>query len=148
MNVASDSSHIRDHYSELVQLQRRYSEKFVVLGFACNQFGELDPGDEKKKFDFVNKEYRVNFQMFMWINAIGKHQNNLYKWLDETTGKQPTWNFCKYLLNENGNVVRFAKPTFSPLFMKSDIKNLLAGEKVNRSIFAYEENLCHKSSSV
>ena len=87
MNVASDSSHTRDHYSELVQLQRRYSEKFVVLGFPCNQFGELDPGDEKKKFDFVNKEYRVNFQMFMWINAIGKHQNNLYKWLNETTGK-------------------------------------------------------------
>ena len=129
----------------ITQNQFNYSGDLV---FPCNQFGELDPGDEKKIFDFVNKEYRVNFQMFMQVSAIGKHQNDLHKWLNKTTGKQPTWNFCKYLLNENGNVVRFAKPPFSPLFMKSDIKKLLAGEKVNGLIFAYEENLRHKSSSV
>ena len=139
VNVASECGFTHNHYTELVQLQQRYSEKFVVLGFPCNQFGQQEPGDEKDIFDFANKYYRVNFQMFMKINTIGERQNDLYKWLQETTGRQPNWNFCKYLLDENGNVVRFANPGISPSTMESDIKKLVAGQKLKGSVLAYED---------
>ena len=77
--------------------------------------------------------------MFMKINTIGEHQNDLYKWLQETTGRQPNWNFCKYLLDENGNVVRFANPGTSPSAMENDIKKLVVGQKLKGSVLAYED---------
>lgn len=139
VNVASECGFTHNHYTELVQLQQRYSQKFAVLGFPCNQFGQQEPGDEKEIFDFANKHYSVNFQMFMKINTIGEHQNDLYKWLQETTGRQPNWNFCKYLLDENGNVVRFANPGTSPSAMENDIKKLVVGQKLKGSVLAYED---------
>ena len=139
VNVASECGFTHNHYTELVQLQERYLEKFVVLGFPCNQFGQQEPGEEKEIFDFTSKYYRVNFQMFMKISTIGEHQNDLYKWLQEATGRQPNWNFCKYLLDENGDVVRFANPGISPSAMENDIKKLVAGQKLQGSVLAYED---------
>lgn len=138
VNVASECGFTDHHYEELVELQQKYDqEDFAILAFPCNQFGEQEPQDNHQIYRFALKEYKVNFKMFSKIETIGKHAHALYKWLKlQTNGHEPNWNFCKYLLNQNGEVVRFASPVVGPKDMESDIEKLLSHEKLTGSITA------------
>ncbi len=106
-------------YEELQKLHLNYGDKVAVLGFPCNQFGGQESGSNTEIIEFCKKNYGVSFQMFDKVDVKGSQQHPLYKWLTtkEQNGwneKEPSWNFCKYLLNEKGELVEFYASSVSP----------------------------------
>jgi len=106
-------------YEELQKLHTQYGDKVTVLGFPCNQFGGQEPGSNEEIGAFCQKNYGVTFQMFDKIDVKGEHQHPLYHWLTDKSlngwnDKAPGWNFCKYLVNEKGELVNFYGSTVSP----------------------------------
>jgi glutathione peroxidase len=93
-------------YEGLEKLYAKYKDKgFVVLGFPSNDFGQQEPGTNKQIADFCKNTYDVKFPMFAKTSVSGKNPNPLFKMLIEKTGTTPKWNFYKYLIDRNGNVV-------------------------------------------
>jgi glutathione peroxidase len=111
VNVASRCSFTKQ-YAGLENLYRRYKDKrFVILGFPCNQFGHQEPGDEAAIKSFCSLTYRVSFPMFKKIDVNGKSAHPLYKFLKSarrgTLGtKFIKWNFTKFLVGRDGEVLR------------------------------------------
>ncbi|WP_078380269.1 glutathione peroxidase [Sutcliffiella halmapala] len=118
-------------YEELEQLYNEYKDKkFIVLGFPCNQFGNQEPGSEEEISEFCQVNYGVTFPMFAKVDVNGEDTHPLFEYLKEqATGllgsKAVKWNFTKFLVNRNGEVVDRIASTTSPLKMKSDIEALL-----------------------
>ena len=81
------------------------SKGLVVLGFPSNDFGQQEPGSNKEIADFCKNTYDVKFPMFAKSIVSGKDANPLFKMLAEKTHSTPKWNFHKYLIDKNGNVV-------------------------------------------
>lgn len=94
-------------YAELQTLHEKYGDRITILGFPANNFGAQEPGSNEEIAQFCEKNYGVTFQMFEKISVKGEDQSALYQWLQEKTGKEPTWNFCKYLVKPDGTVVYF-----------------------------------------
>lgn len=94
-------------YADLQKLHEQYGDKVVVLGFPANNFGAQEPGTNQEIGAFCQKNYGVTFQMFEKISVKGDDQNDLYKFLKEKTGQEPTWNFCKYLVKPDGTIKFF-----------------------------------------
>lgn len=81
-------------------------DNFEILGFPCNQFLRQDPGSDEEILEFCQMNYGVTFQMFSKIKVKGKDASPLYKYLTEQTGgKKVEWNFAKFLIDENGEVI-------------------------------------------
>lgn len=92
-------------YEGLEKLYAKYKDKgLVVLGFPSNDFSQ-EPGDNKEIADFCYNTYGVKFPMFAKSSVKGKEMNPLFANLTKTSGKAPGWNFHKYLLDRNGNLV-------------------------------------------
>ena len=124
MNVASYCGFTDDHYRELVELQERLGhDNFEVLAFPCNQFGKQEPSKNKYIKQFADDHYRVNFQMFAKIKTIGDQAHPLYKWLKRESGHAPNWNFCKYLVNAEGEVKKFEPASTSIMDMEDQIED-------------------------
>jgi len=114
-------------------LQKLYEELEVkgleILGFPCNQFAGQDPGtnEEIKSFCMVN--YGVSFTMFAKINVNGPHADPLYKFLKQersgVLGGKIKWNFTKFLVDRNGNVIGRYAPAVKPEDLREDILKLL-----------------------
>jgi glutathione peroxidase len=90
-----------------------------VLGFPCNQFGAQEPGSEAEILEFVTSKYEVDFPMFAKIEVNGDAACELYRLLKEAQpgdGASPdiTWNFEKFLVDGDGNVVRRFSPMTTP----------------------------------
>ncbi len=107
-------------YAELEELQKKYGDKVVILGFPANNFGGQEPGTNGEIQEFCKKNYGVSFQMFEKISVKGDDQHPLYQWLSkkEQNGwndQAPTWNFCKYLINEKGELVKFFPSKVHPM---------------------------------
>jgi glutathione peroxidase len=120
-----------DQYEGLEKIYSKYkAQGFVVLGFPSNDFGKQEPGSNKEIADFCKNTYDVKFPMFAKSSVSGANPNPLFKMLIAKTGTTPKWNFYKYLIDRNGNVVdsysSMTKPTSSSL--TSEIEKLL-GEK-------------------
>jgi glutathione peroxidase len=113
VNVASKCG-FTPQYADLEKLHEQYGDKIVVLGFPANNFGSQEPGSNVQIAEFCEKNYGVKFQMFEKISVKGDDQHELYKFLKEKTGKEPTWNFCKYLVKPDGSV-RFFPSDVKPL---------------------------------
>lgn len=140
VNVASECGYTDNHYRQLVDLQRSYDKKrFEVLGFPCNQFGKQEPKNNNHIRDFVKTEYQVNFQMFGKIKTNGQYKHPVYRWLYKATGKEPDWNFNKFLIDQKGKVVRYAPAHISPLQMEEDIKTLLGNKPLSGGIMHYSK---------
>jgi len=101
------------------------NKDIVVLGFPANEFGGQEPGTNAEIASFCQKNYGVSFQMMEKVVVKGEEKCELYKWLSEKNQngwneKEPSWNFCKYVINEKGELVNFfasgIKPT-SPEFI-------------------------------
>ena len=108
VNVASECGFTDTNYKELVMLQNLYSHRgFTVLAFPSNQFGEQEPSRNEQILTFVTDHYGVNFPMFSKIDVYGDNQCEVYEFLTRTTGSTPTWNFCKYLIDQQGKVMQF-----------------------------------------
>jgi glutathione peroxidase len=113
VNVASKCG-FTPQYADLEKLHEQYGEKVVVLGFPANNFGSQEPGTSLQIAEFCEKNYGVKFQMFEKISVKGDDQHELYKFLKDKTGKEPTWNFCKYLVKPDGTV-KFFPSNVNPL---------------------------------
>lgn len=93
-------------YEGLEALYAKYKNQgLVVLGFPSNDFGQQEPGTNKEIADFCKNTYDVKFPMFAKSVVSGKNPNPLFKMLIAKTGTTPKWNFYKYLIDRNGNVV-------------------------------------------
>ncbi|WP_136806560.1 glutathione peroxidase [Desulfosediminicola flagellatus] len=130
VNVASKCG-FTSQYDGLEKLYNTYADRgFVVLGFPCNQFGGQEPGSEKEIMDFCRLNYGVTFPMFAKIEVNGKNTHPLYQHLKkERPGLLGSsgikWNFTKFLVDPDGNVIkRFASST-TPDEIENDIVKLL-----------------------
>ncbi|MEM1134302.1 MAG: glutathione peroxidase [Bacteroidota bacterium] len=111
VNTASKCGYT-PQYEDLQWLHENHGDKVVILGFPANNFGGQEPGANEEIAGFCKKNYGVTFQMFEKVDVVGKNQHPLYQWLTipEKNGwneQAPTWNFCKYLINEKGELVKF-----------------------------------------
>ncbi|MDV3308013.1 MAG: glutathione peroxidase [Cyclobacteriaceae bacterium] len=113
VNVASKCG-FTPQYADLEKLHELHGDKVVVLGFPANNFGGQEPGSNEEIAEFCQKNFGVKFQMFEKISVKGNDQDPLYAWLKEQTGKEPTWNFCKYLVKADGTV-KFFDSKVNPL---------------------------------
>jgi len=107
-------------YKDLEELYRQYGgERFSIIGFPANNFGKQEPGTNEEIREFCTVNYGVTFPMMAKISVKGDDMAPVYKWL---TSKQEngvmdskvTWNFQKYMIDENGRLVGFVKPGESP----------------------------------
>ena len=118
-------------YEGLEKIYAKYKDQgFVVLGFPSNDFGQQEPGSNKDIAHFCKNTYDVKFPMFSKSAVSGSNPNPLFKMLIAKTGTTPKWNFYKYLVDRNGNVIdsygSMTKPTSSSI--TNQIEKLL-GEK-------------------
>ncbi len=119
VNVASKCG-FTGQYADLQNLSEHYTANLVVLGFPCDNFGNQEPGNENEISTFCKKNYGVTFQMFSKVDVKGSNQHPLYKWLSTKNmngwnEEVPSWNFCKYLVNEKGELIKFYSSSVKPL---------------------------------
>ncbi|KAL8612116.1 hypothetical protein ACOMHN_013995 [Nucella lapillus] len=116
VNVASQCGYTDKHYKSLVRLQELLEEtnKFNVLAFPCNQFGQQEPRSNLDVLDFAIDTYEVNFPMFAKVNVKGPDALDAWKYLSEKSGHEPEWNFWKYLVDSDGKVVDAWGPWTDP----------------------------------
>jgi glutathione peroxidase len=107
VNTASECGYT-PQYADLQELHEKFGDKVTILGFPANNFGGQEPGTNAQIATFCKKNYGVTFQMFEKISVKGNDQHPLYQYLKEKTGKEPSWNFCKYLVKPDGTVKFFA----------------------------------------
>uniref|UniRef100_A0A4W4EED5 Glutathione peroxidase n=1 Tax=Electrophorus electricus TaxID=8005 RepID=A0A4W4EED5_ELEEL len=137
VNVASECGFTEEHYRDLQQLQRDFGpQHFNVLAFPCNQFGQQEPGSDKDIDSFVRRVYGVSFPLFSKIAVVGTGANNAFKYLAESTGKEPDWNFWKYLIDVDGKVVG----SWGPRVSVSEIRPKIT-DMVRRLIIRRKEEL-------
>lgn len=114
VNVASKCGYT-PQYKDLQALHTQFGDKVTLLGFPANNFGGQEPGANTQIAAFCKKNFGVDFQMFEKISVKGSDQHPLYQWLSDEAGKAPSWNFCKYLVNENGEVEKFYASSANPM---------------------------------
>lgn len=119
-------------FTGLEKLHKTYGDRgLAVLGFPCNQFASQDPGDDAQIANFCQKNYGVSFQMMSKIKVNGEEAHPLYQWLTaEAPGllgsKGIKWNFTKFLVNRQGQVVKRYASLDKPASMSADIAAALA----------------------
>jgi glutathione peroxidase len=128
VNVASQCG-FTSQYKGLEDLYRELQNQVVVLGFPCNQFGKQEPGDETEIKQFCTLNYDVTFPLFGKINVNGSEAHPLYQFLKgEAPGVLGTeaikWNFTKFLVSEEGQVIKRFAPSDTPEKIKAEIKSL------------------------
>ncbi|WP_250625701.1 glutathione peroxidase [Pinirhizobacter soli] len=133
VNVASKCG-FTPQYTGLEQLQRDFAgQGFDVLGFPCDQFGHQEPGDEAQIRDFCSLTYDVSFPMFAKVQVNGDQAHPLYRWLKHEgkgiLGSEAIkWNFTKFLVDRQGQVVRRYAPTDTPEKIARDLPGVLGGK--------------------
>ena len=130
VNTASKCG-LTPQFKELEELYQEYKTKGVeILGFPCNQFAKQDSGSNEEIHEFCQLNYGVSFNMFEKIDVNGNNAHPLYKYLKNEVkglfGKGIKWNFTKFLIDANGNVIKRYAPTVSPSKIKYDIEKLLS----------------------
>lgn len=102
-------------YEGLEKLYARYAPKgLVILGFPSNDFGQQEPGSAKEIADLCYNTYGVKFPMFAKSSVKGGAANPLHAQLTKATGKEPGWNFTKYLIDRNGKVIEHFPSKVAP----------------------------------
>ncbi|MDZ4350308.1 MAG: glutathione peroxidase [Xanthomonadaceae bacterium] len=132
VNVASKCG-FTPQYTGLEKLWQSYRERgLVVLGFPCDQFGHQEPGGAEEIRNFCSTEYEVSFPIMAKIEVNGSGADPLYRWLkSQKSGFLGTsaikWNFSKFLVGPDGQVVGRYGPTDKPESLVEDIEAALAG---------------------
>lgn len=129
VNVASKCG-FTPQYKGLEELFEELKENVVVLGFPCNQFGAQEPGNAEEIKNFCSLTYDVKFPLFAKIDVNGANAAPLYQFLkQEKKGLLGTgmikWNFTKFLVNREGQVVKRYAPNDTPETIKKDLSKLL-----------------------
>ncbi len=119
-------------FAGLEELHEAYGDKgLVVLGFPCNQFGAQDAGSNSEIAEFCQLNYGVSFSMMAKIDVNGPQAHPLYQWLTKEApgllgSKAIKWNFTKFLIAKDGQVLKRYAPTDTPKGMAKDIEAALA----------------------
>jgi len=120
VNTASDCGYT-NQYEDLQQIQKEYSEQLVVIGFPANDFKEQEKGTNEEIASFCKINFGVTFPLMQKSIVIkNENQNPVFQWLTDSTkngwnNKAPSWNFSKYLINEEGVLINYFGPSISPL---------------------------------
>ncbi len=122
VNVASKCGFTKQ-YKDLEQLYQNYKEQLMIIGVPCNQFGAQEPGSAKEIQNFCAFNYGVSFQLTEKVAVKGANQHPLYKWLTDKqfNGRLRStvrWNFQKYLVGPEGQLLDYYYSTTNPLSTK------------------------------
>ncbi len=129
VNVASKCG-FTPQYAGLEALYRKFKDRGVeVLGFPCDQFGHQEPGDEAEIRNFCSLTYDVSFPLYAKIDVNGANAHPLYQWMKEEKGgilgwDAIKWNFTKFLIGRDGQVLKRYAPTDTPEKIEKDIAAL------------------------
>jgi glutathione peroxidase len=130
VNTASECG-FTPQYEGLENLYQKYKDRgFVVLGFPCNQFGKQEPGDSSEIANFCTTRFSVTFPMFEKVEVNGENAHPLFQFLKQRApgilgSKSIKWNFTKFLVNRNGEVVKRFAPKDKPEHLTQHIEALL-----------------------
>jgi glutathione peroxidase len=119
VNVASKCG-FTPQYEDLQRLHELYGNQLAILGFPANNFAHQEPGTNEEIALFCSSNYGVTFQMFEKISVKGDDMHPLYQWLSNENyngwnNEAPSWNFCKYLVDEKGELLAFYPSKVKPL---------------------------------
>ena len=130
VNVASRCG-LTPQYKGLQELYSKYSNKdFEILAFPCNQFGAQEPGSNEEIKEFCDINFNVSFKIFDKINVNGSSASPLFKHLkNEAKGVMGSeaikWNFTKFLIDNNGSVIKRYSPQTTPDKIDKDLSEIL-----------------------
>lgn len=118
LNVASNCGYT-DQYADWERFYKNNKDKVVVIGVPSNQFLMQERGSNEDISQFCQLNYGVTFPMAQKSKVKGGSKNQLYQWLTNPAlngwnDQQPVWNFCKYLVDENGNLLAFFSSKIKP----------------------------------
>lgn len=119
VNTASKCGYTKQ-YEALQELYNRYQDRLVIVGFPANNFLRQEPGSNEDIAAFCKKNYGVTFPMAAKISVKGKNMAPIYQWLtqkefNKVEDSSVKWNFQKYLIDEEGNLVQSFAPAVEPL---------------------------------
>ena len=129
VNTASKCG-LTPQLTELEEMYKDYKDRgFEILGFPCNQFANQDPGSNKEISEFCLRNYGVTFTMFEKIDVNGENAHPIYKYLKANAkgilSNEIKWNFTKFLIDREGNIVDRFAPTTTPNKIRKDVEKLL-----------------------
>jgi glutathione peroxidase len=130
VNTASNCG-FTPQYAGLEALHQRFAARgLVILGFPCNQFGAQEPGDAAQIGSFCQKNYGVTFPLFAKIDVNGADAHPLYRHLKKAApgllgSEGIKWNFTKFLVSRDGQIVKRYAPALAPEALAKDIEALL-----------------------
>jgi glutathione peroxidase len=114
VNTASECG-LTPQFAQLEELYKTFGpDRFVVIGFPSNDFGAQDPGTNEEIADFCTRNYGVSFPMMAKVKVIGESVHPLFDWLKQQANTEITWNFQKFIIDENGNCLTSMEPVTSP----------------------------------
>ncbi len=119
VNTASECA-LTPQFKKLQELYVEYGgDDFEIIGFPCNDFGGQEPAGDSIIYEFCAEKYGVTFPMMSKISIKGENEHPIYKWLTSSTENgtldaKVTWNFQKFLIDQNGMVVDFVSPIQGP----------------------------------
>ena len=118
VNTASECGYT-PQYEGLEQLNKKYIDKLIVVGFPANNFGQQEPGSNEDIAKFCEKNYRVTFPVAEKVSVKGDDINSFFNWLIQLPNPDFTgdikWNFEKFLFDENGNLLHRYRSKVKPM---------------------------------
>lgn len=120
VNTASDCGYT-GQYDDLQKMSEKYKDKLVVIGFPANDFKEQEKGTDQEIAAFCKLNFGVKFPLMRKSSVKkGPGQNKIFQWLTDPAqngwnSQQPSWNFCKYLVDENGRLTNYFASTVEPM---------------------------------
>lgn len=119
VNLASQCGYT-PQYKQLEELHQLYKNEIAVLGFPSNDFGGQEPGTDEEIENFCKVNFGVTFPLFHKDHVIGDNKQPVYQWLCNANkngwnNEEPSWNFYKYLVDEQGNLEKIYSSSVSPL---------------------------------
>jgi glutathione peroxidase len=119
VNTASDCGYT-NQYDDLQKLFEKNNDKLIIIGFPANDFKEQEKGNDEEIAQFCKVNFGITFPLAKKSSVKGDHQNEVFKWLSDKNkngwnNKPPSWNFSKYLVNEQGVLTHYFDPAISPL---------------------------------
>lgn len=120
VNTASDCGYT-SQYDGLQKLSEQYKDELTIIGFPANDFKEEEKGTDKEIAEFCRINFGISFPLMKKSSVIkGPEQNKVFEWLTDPAKngwnrKQPSWNFCKYIVSEDGRLTHFFGSTIEPM---------------------------------
>ncbi|KAK3016239.1 hypothetical protein RJ639_006478, partial [Escallonia herrerae] len=130
VNVASKCGFTNSNYTQLTELYNKYKHKdFEILAFPCNQFLKQEPGTDQEAHEFACTRYKAEYPIFKKIRCNGPDAAPVYKFLKASKGgyfgPSIKWNFTKFLVDKEGQVIRRYGTSTAPLAIEADIQKAL-----------------------